>query len=147
MSDDKNKGGRPPIIATAEEMQRKVDEYFLSLIPKPIIVDGKALETEKGKVAYTKAKKPSVIGLALFLGYEDRMSFYDNIKKPQFSYILKRARSMVELGVLEGGMEEEIPQSLSIFLLKQFGYSDKPEKQEDDFSKDISILEGLMSDE
>jgi hypothetical protein len=144
----KNKGGHPPIIENAEEMQKKVEEYFTSLMPTPILdKDGRAIETDKGRVAYTKERKPSVVGLALFLGYESRQSFYDNIKKEEFSYILKRARSKVELGVLDNGMDEKIPQSLTIFLLKQFGYSDKPEQVKANFDEDISILDKLVNGE
>lgn len=144
MSDDKRTPGHPPIIKSVEELNEKIEEYFKSLLPKPIIVDGKAVETDKGHAAYTKAGKPSVVGLALFLGYATKQSIYDNIKNGKYSYSLKRAVSMIELATLENGMDEKIPQSLSIFLLKNFGYSDKPQDTQDDFSHDKSLLAGLM---
>lgn len=147
MSKEKNPGGAPPLIDDPEEMARKIEEYFLSLLPKPITQEGTVLTTDKGQIAYTREKKPSVVGLALFLGYESRQSFYDNVKKEKFSYILKRARSRVELEVLDGGMDEKIPQSLTIFLLKQFGYSDKPEQQKADFEGDKSMLDKLVNGE
>lgn len=147
MSDDNKRGvGQPPIIKSPQEMEDKINEYFKSLLPQPLLDNnGNVLKTKSGELAFSKERKPSVVGMALYLGYESRQSFYDNIKKPEYSYILKRARSKVELGVLDGGMDDEIPQALTIFLLKQFGYSDKPrEEEKDNFRKDKSILSALL---
>ena len=38
----------------------------------------------------------SITGLALWLGFESRQSFYDYEKKDGFTYTIKRARALIE---------------------------------------------------
>lgn len=66
-------GGRPPHYETAEEIAVKIDEYFKE-----------------------NKKKPTVTGLALFLGFCDRASVYDYAKRDKFSYTIKRAFTRIE---------------------------------------------------
>ena len=55
------------------ELQRKVDEYFDN-----------------------NPEKPTVTGLAYFLGFESRQSMYDYQKREQSSYSIKRAILRIE---------------------------------------------------
>jgi len=76
-----NTGGRPPIIKTPEEMSVKITEY----IEYRDSINGKV-----GKGIYT------IEGLALFLGYKDVQSMYDNEKRDEeFSYVINRFRLFV----------------------------------------------------
>jgi len=87
---------------TPDEIDAKVDEYFAS-----------------------HPDKPTVTGLALFLGFESRQSLYDYQKRDESSYRVKRAISRIE-EVHEQRLYE--PQSTgSIFWLKNRGWSDKSE--------------------
>ena len=95
-------GGRPPIISSPEEMQARVDAYFNSDIPVK-----------------------TMCGLALALGYCDRQSIYDNMKKPEFSCILKQAMLQVEDGY-ETRANSTTPTG-PIFVLKNMGWRDKSE--------------------
>ena len=120
--------GRPPKYKDPEELQKKIDAYFKTKDDISIITDedGKAITDKHGKIMFN-VKPPSVAGLALYLGYESRQSIYDNGNKEEFSYIIKKARSRCEIWVHDAVCDGIIPPAVGIFLLKQFGYSDKME--------------------
>ncbi|MCK5602721.1 hypothetical protein KAR91_12650 [Candidatus Pacearchaeota archaeon] len=102
---DKHPGGRPPFYNTPEELQLKINEYIES-------VEG----TEK---------KLTITGLAYFLGFESRNSFYAYEKKEGFSYTIKRARLFIE-----SDYEQDLRKSgrtTDIFALKNFGWIDSRE--------------------
>lgn len=108
-------GGRPPMYESADDLMEAVAEYFNNPPKKPKRIDGELIE-----IPFV-----SITGLALHLGYESRQSFYDNEKKPEFSYILKRARTFIE-----NHYEFELQNGNTtgaIFALKQFGWTDKIE--------------------
>lgn len=94
--------GRPSIIATPEEFEQKVDEYFA--IPDQSI---------------------TVTGLCLHLGFESRQSFYDYADRDGFSYIVKKARLMIE-NQYEKGLQKKFPTG-AIFALKNMGWKDRQE--------------------
>ena len=96
-----------------EDLQKKVDKYFEDLPYKKV---------KQGKDVI-EIPVPTITGLALFLGFESRQSFYDYEKDERFSYIIKRARSFIERGYEEalhtgGGAG-------AIFALKNMGWTDR----------------------
>lgn len=97
--DKENKVGRPPMYKSAEELQEKFNEY---------------LETETNL---------TVTGLALFLGFESRQSFYDYEKKEEFTYTIKRARTFIEKEYEE--LLRKGNAGGAIFALKNMGWHDK----------------------
>ena len=96
------KVGRPPKYNNTEELQEQISAFFLS-DEKPVTISG----------------------LAYFLGFESRQSFYDYEKDSEFSYTIKRARLFIE------NEYEKLLQSGNvtgaIFALKNFGWTDKQE--------------------
>ncbi len=101
--------GRPPKYENKEDLQKKVDEYFDQLE-----------ETAHG----------TITGLALYLGFESRQSFYDYEGKESFSYTIRRARLRIE-NVYENGLMKQGVQTGCIFALKNFGWTDKPAGEDD----------------
>lgn len=97
-------GGRPAHFDNADELKTEVDKYFNS-------IEG--------------VEHPTVTGLALYLGFESRQSVYDYEKNGEFSYIVKRARLMVENGY-EKDLRSDKPTG-AIFALKNMGWTDKQE--------------------
>lgn len=98
-------GGRPPLYDDPEEMKKKINEYFEEY-------DG-------------VKKKPTISGLAYYLGFESRQSMYDYCKNEKFSYIIKRLRLK-----LESYYEEKVQGTCPtgpIFVLKNMGWHDKQE--------------------
>ena len=90
-------GGRPPHYETPEEISEKIDEYFQQI-----------------------KKKPTITGLALFLGFASRQTIHDYKKDARFSYILKRAVLLIEQYHEERLSEHSC--TGSIFFLKNQGW-------------------------
>jgi hypothetical protein len=106
---------RPPMYKTPEEMKTKVESYFSSPPRKVLIKNGES----------TEMPFVSITGLALHLGFASRQSMYDYEEKPDFAYIIKRARTLIESEyefMLQNGNTTG-----AIFALKQFQWSDKVE--------------------
>lgn len=97
--------GRPPVYESPELMQQAITLFF------------KTCEAEK--------KQPTITKLCYALGFESRQSFYDYEEKPDFSYIIKRARLWVESGYEEGLQNAAC--TGAIFALKNMGWRDRNE--------------------
>lgn len=97
--------GRPPLFKTVSELETKVSQYF----------DG--IEDD--------GKSPTITGLALFLGFESRQSFYDYEKNGEFSYTIKKNRLRIECSYEEALLSRN--STGAIFALKNFGWKDKTE--------------------
>lgn len=114
MTEDKNKVGRPPKFDSAEKLQKKIEEYFEFCPDTRKVKSGEIL---------LDVPAPTVTGLALFLGFESRQSFYDYEENDEFSYTIKRARTFIEKEyemMLHGGQCTG-----AIFALKNLGWSDR----------------------
>lgn len=97
--------GRPPIWKTADELQEKIDEYF----------------------SYCKDndETPNIAGLAYFCGVS-RETIYNYSEKDQFFDTLKKARDYVMYRMESRAIDGGAPAG-TIFLLKNYGYSDRYE--------------------
>lgn len=96
--------GRPPKYKTADELEKAIAGYWVE-----------------------NSDKPTITGLALFLGFESRQSFYKYEQDGEFSYAIKKARLQVE-SIYEKNLHSGNPAG-SIFALKNFGWSDKQEHE------------------
>lgn len=121
--------GRPPLYNTPEEMSAAIEEYFM-----PEVEDITTVKSATGKIVTktgNKSRQPrekvTISGLAYHLGFESRQSFYDYEEKPEFTYIIKRARIRVEISY-----EERLAENActgAIFALKNMGWRDKTEQE------------------
>jgi len=91
--------GKPPIYSSPGEFSKKITEYIQYCIENN--------------------EKLTITGLALFLGFESRQSFYDYRKRKEFSYATKRAHLLIENSYEQHG------QAIDIFALKNLGWVDK----------------------
>ena len=101
--------GQPPKYSSPEELDIKVQEYLAEI----------KLNSEPA----------TITGLALYLGFCSRQSFYDYENLKEFSYTIKKARLTIESKyeiALHGGNA-----SGPIFALKNLGWSDKQEIKQD----------------
>ena len=72
--------------------------------------------------------------------YTSLISSYDGII-PDF----EKARTRCEQWIEKNGIEGKTPPAMAIFALKNYGWTDKPEKQEiDDTANDLSILQQAL---
>jgi len=137
--------GRPLKYKTAEEMQARIDEYFELCQPKPMMdAADKPFIDSKGNQMY-ELNPPTISGLALHLGFVNRASMYDYEQRGEFSDTIKKARTRCEQWIEKNGIEGKTPPAMAIFALKNYGWTDKPEKQEtDDTGSDLSILQQAL---
>mgnify|MGYP001603380990 CR=1 FL=1 len=105
-------GGQPKKFEDVEELEGLIVQYFQSL----------EKEDNEGKVYYLPA---TITGLALALGFCSRQSVYDYEKDDRFSYIIKKARLMVENGYEKSLFSKH--STGAIFALKNMGWRDKQE--------------------
>jgi len=125
--------GRPPIFDTNEELQSKIEEYFEKGLKKRTVLIGKAPNQQAIEI-----EVPTITGLALYLGFESRQSFYDYEKREGFSYTIKRART-----IIEQEYEEQLQHGSTtgaIFALKNMGWTDKIEQTLQGGDKPVNIV-------
>jgi hypothetical protein len=101
------KTGRPPIYDDPKEMSNQIEAYFETL-------------TDPEQNIFLQ--RPTITGLCLFLGFETKQSFYDYEKRPEFSYLVKRARMVIER-TYENRLGGTTPTG-AIFALKNMGWAD-----------------------
>lgn len=113
------RAGQPPIFATPEELQEKIDKYFE-------FIKGKLKTNKKGETSWETEPQPvTITGLCLYLGFESRQSFYDYGKNEKFSYTIRKAHQRVELSYEKNLRAQNV--AGSIFALKNLGWKDKVE--------------------
>lgn len=94
------KVGKPSLFDDPKVMQIEIDKYFAS------------------------TEEPTVTGLAYYLGFASRQSFYDYENKELFAYTIKKARLRIEAKYESITVYSKQPTG-AIFALKNFGWSDK----------------------
>jgi hypothetical protein len=115
--------GRPPTYSSVEEIDKAIQDYFENGIKIKTVVIGKAPNQTAIEVPV-----PTITGLVLHLGFESRQSFYDYEEKPEFSYTIKRARTLIEKEYEE--MLQIGNTTGAIFALKNMGWKDKSEVEQ-----------------
>ncbi len=116
----KHAGGRPPIFIDPLIYGAKCDEYF--------------------DWCTTQKKRPTITGLALFLGFADKSTLYEYRDKPEFSYPTKRSILRIEEEYEQGLTENSV--AGRIFALKNMGWKDKVETGfTDNDGKDVSPVQ------
>lgn len=124
-----NDGGRPPMYSSAEEMQKKVDEYF------EFGANKKTFYTKEGDEYQVPVY--TVTGLAYYLGFSTRQSLLDYAEKVEFVDVIKRAKLRIEMAYEEG---LQFPNCTGhIFALKNMGWNDKQEVDHTSKGEKISI--------
>ena len=126
-----NNGGKPSFFNDVESFQKRVVEYFESFID----LDEKSKDPVLGT-------KPTTTGLAMWLGFKSRQSLYDYNKKDEFSYIIKKASLLIEMGY-----EEQLDSKNAtgaIFALKNMNWTDKVET-DNTHKGDVTITRVIKS--
>jgi hypothetical protein len=126
--ENKEEKGRPLKYKTNEELQSAIDEFFALCVPELLTdIEGKAVVDKVGRPVY-RLNPPTLTGLALHLGFESRQSIYDYEKRNEaFSYTIKKARLTCENFAERGILSGEVNAAAGIFVLKNYGWTDKQE--------------------
>lgn len=120
-----------------QELEARVVEYFTTGFNKRQIIVGRGENQSVIEIPMI-----TITGIAHFLGFESRQSFYEYEKKPEFTYIIKRARLFIERFYEE---QLQVGNTVgAIFALKNMGWTDNRGVE---FSGDVglSFSEGLKS--
>lgn len=128
--------GRPPIFEDADQLQEKIDSYLIW------IQGEKGMMVKQGEdeiQSWVRYPEPATItGLALYLGFESRQSFYDYEDNDKFSYTIKKARLKIE-----NEYEKKLSGNNvagSIFALKNLGWKDKTEQDLNVYGSPIQVI-------
>lgn len=116
------KVGRKPKYSEVEKLQKKIDEYFANCPDKRVIT---GFDKNNGEFVTMELNTPTITGLAFYLGFCSRDSFYEYGKKPEFSDTIKKARLRIE-----NEYEKQLYNDKctgAIFALKNLGWTDKIE--------------------
>lgn len=127
MSEEKNKGGRPPTYKTVEEMQVKIDEYFEECNGKPLLDDnGKIMLDKWGTPIILNARPLTITGLAYHLGFTSRQALINYKNKPEFVDAIMRARFKIETYANERLYDKDGLGGAKFTLINNFeGYTDQ----------------------
>lgn len=117
--------GRPRIYESVEELDKAIDDYFYPMETTTLGTSCGSVEMEPIK-SKERIKKPTISGLALSLGFADKSTLYEYRDRPEFSYSIKRAISMIEQFHEEGLSDNNV--AGRIFALKNMGWKDKTEQ-------------------
>lgn len=117
-------GGRPPKYESPSVMEAKIKEYFTERPPSDVPVPGKI---------------PSIIGLCAFLGFCDRISFFQYAQKyHEFTNTIKRAKALIEQSRVErGSISRNFP--FEIFMLKTTHGFEETSRQKHEIELDIGV--------
>jgi len=116
----KDKGGRPPNFSTVEELRNMAIEYF------ELFNEETTKEQRKARGIQVYENRPTITGITLFLGFQDRRSFYDYEKVEGFSHAIKTIRTQIE-NLYENMLGTRAGTVGAIFALKNMSWSDKQE--------------------
>jgi len=132
-----NQGGRPLIHTDPVEVELLIQNYFLYIEGKYEIREKTEtlIDQETGKViirkydyeyCVRKPEPPTVTGLSLSLGFSGKKVLYDYAKREEFSYSIKKAITRIEK-YHEIAVSKGYKCAGNIFMLKNFGWTDKSE--------------------
>lgn len=113
--------GRPLLFETSEELKVQILDYIQN------------------------EKKPTLSGLAYHLGI-DRQTLYNYKERPEFFDIIKKATDYVQYKYEERLIYEGNPTGV-IFALKNMGWSDRQEIQQESTIKDERIDPSKLTDD
>lgn len=145
---EENKGGRPPMYNTAEEMQKKIDEYFVECEGKPIFNDVGQPILDKNMQPIMVGKRPlTITGLALALGFTSRQALLNYEAKEEFVDTITRAKAKVEQYAEERLYDKDGANGAKFSLANNFkGWKEKKEI-EADVNNSVTIHVELVDDE
>ena len=143
-----NKGGRPLLYKTVEEMQIAIDKYFEDC-------DGKVLTDSSGNPIRDKyghiirdGKRPyTITGLALALGFNSRQALLNYQERDAFHDTIVRAKARVEKYAEERLYDNNGANGAKFSLANNFkGWTEK-QQIEADVKNKVTINIDLVDDD
>lgn len=126
-----NKGGRPRLFTSVEQLQGLIEEYFAKCdrVTKDVVIG----PPSNRQIATIACPDPyDVAGLCAHLGCsrETLSQYQKDPKYEAFSDTIKKAKLRIEADMCRRALKDESNGAVSIFLLKHnYGYKDKSEHE------------------
>ena len=96
-ADREARGGRPPKWTDPIALQAKIDDYFDQCKGRYLKNDdGTYLLNKYGQPVLVDNKPPTITGLALHIGFNNRTSLLDYADKEEFVDVITRAKTRAE---------------------------------------------------
>ena len=143
---EKNKGGRPPMYKTVEEIQEKIDEYFKECEGTQLFdKDGNPMIDKYGNPIMYGVKPLTITGLALALGFTSRQALLNYQDKAQFVDTITRAKAKVEQYAEERLFDKDGSNGAKFSLANNFeGWREKQQIEAD--VSGVNIVVELVDD-
>jgi hypothetical protein len=136
--------GRPPIYKTVNEIEEKIDTYFKECEGEILKDDnGKAVLNKFGNPVVINRKPPTVTGLALALGFTNRLDLLRYQGKEEFCNTITRAKSMVEQYAEERLFDRDGSNGAQFSLRNNFKGWDADKKNDDSGDGKITIVNNI----
>lgn len=127
------KTGRKPTYSKCEDMQKKIDAYFSSCEGQLITDDkGKPLFDKFGQPVYIDRHPPTIVGLALALGFTSRQTLLNYAEKPEFVDAITRAKARVEQYAEERLYDKDGTRGAQFTLRCNFGWKEDTDTDKSD---------------
>lgn len=136
--------GRPPIYKTVNEIEEKIDAYFKEC-------EGEILKDDNGKTVLNKfgnpvainRKPPTVTGLALALGFTNRLDLLRYQGKEEFRNTITRAKARVEQYAEERLFDRDGSNGAQFSLRNNFKGWDADKKNDNSGDGKITIVNNI----
>jgi hypothetical protein len=123
---EKHAGGRPPFYKSVEEMQAKIDEYFIKSKGEYLTDENGEIVVVKGNVVIVDSYPLTVTGLALALGFLSRQALLNYQEKTEFHDAITRAKLVIEDYANKRLYDKDGVQGAKFTLTNNFeGYKEK----------------------
>jgi hypothetical protein len=135
-----NKGGRPPMYNTKEEIQEKIDKYFKDCEGEILTdADNNPIIDKYGNVVKVGVRPLTITGLALALGFNSRQSLLNYQGKQEFMDTIIRAKAKVEQYAEERLYDKDGANGAKFSLSNNFeGWKEK-QQIEADVNSEVNI--------
>ena len=137
---EKNKGGRPPIYKTKEEIQEKIDAYFTECEGRILEdADGNPVIDKYGEAVVVGKRPLTITGLALALGFNSRQALLNYQDREEFNDTITRAKAKVEQYAEERLYDKDGANGAKFSLANNFeGWKEK-QQIEADVNSEVNI--------
>lgn len=129
------KAGRPPKFSDAEELREKIEEYFGEYCKgtPALDVNGNEAADKYGRTIYENWHRPTVTGLARYLGFKSRQALINYQGRKEFCDIITEAKMRIEEYAEERLYDRDGFNGARFNLINNFrGWSDKASSEDCD---------------
>lgn len=143
------KRGRKAKYKSCKEIEKLIEDYFISCEGKPLTDEnGDVMTDKRGNPVIVDRHPPTVTGLALALGFTNRLDLMRYQGKPEFCNTITRAKARVEQYAEERLFDNDGTRGAQFSLKCNFGWNDNAQsEQEAPDDGFISALNGKAAED